>query len=291
MNSVSRAFRAAAIALVAGSAVLGCGGDEDEPGGAQPVVSDPGPIHVHGLGINPRDGALFIATHTGLFRAGPDESKASRVGDGYQDTMGFTVVGPDRFLGSGHPDGRGDEPPFLGLIRSTDAGRTWDSVSLRGRSDFHVLEAAGEQVYGFGSDWETRRAQFLVSSDGGRTWDEREVPGSLISLAIHPADSQRLFASGERGLYESADGGRSWVERPGDTGLVDWHAADRLVLVTTDGQVLMSADGREWKPVGSVGGQPAAFEAERDGLYVALHDGTVKLSTDTGRTWTVRSAP
>jgi hypothetical protein len=66
---------------------------------------DPGPIHVHGLGINPKDGALFVATHTGLFRAGEGEPKATRVADRFQDTMGFTVVGPNRFLGSGHPEG------------------------------------------------------------------------------------------------------------------------------------------------------------------------------------------
>ena len=281
---------AAAIALLAGSAVLGCGGD-DEPDGAQPAAGDPGPVHVHGLGVNPRDGALFIATHTGLFRAGPNESKASRVGGRYRDTMGFTVVGPDRFLGSGHPDGRDDEPPFLGLIRSTDAGETWESVSLRGKSDFHVLEAAGRRVYGFGSDWETRRAQFLTSSDGGRTWIERKVPEPLLSLAIHPGDPQRLFASGESGLYESPDGGRSWVERASDAGLVDWQGSDRLVLVTMEGEAFTSADGRRWRRAGTVGGQPAAFEAERDGLYVALHDGTVRRSTDAGRSWTVRSAP
>jgi hypothetical protein len=43
--------------------------------------------------------------------------------------------------------------------------------------------------------------------------------------------------------------------------------------------------------VGEVGGEPAAFEAEDDGLYVALHDGTVKRSTNGGRSWTVRSRP
>ena len=70
--------------------------------------------------------------------------------------MGFTVTGPDRFLGSGHPDGREGLPPFLGLIRSTDAGRTWERVSLLGKRDFHVLEAAGERIYGFGSGFESR---------------------------------------------------------------------------------------------------------------------------------------
>ena len=38
--------------------------------------------------------------------------------------MGFTVVGPDTFLGSGHPDIRATDPPLLGLIESNDAAQT-----------------------------------------------------------------------------------------------------------------------------------------------------------------------
>ena len=87
-------------------------------------VTDPGPVHVHGLGINPADDALFIATHTGLFRVAGDSRNAARVADRYQDTMGFSVVGPNRFLGSGHPDAREQgQPPLLGLIQSTRRGR------------------------------------------------------------------------------------------------------------------------------------------------------------------------
>src|SRR5687768_15629237 len=90
-----------ALLIVACGDSDGGGSGTSEAGG--PKTGDPGPIHVHGLGINPKDGALFVATHTGLFRAGAGESRASRVADRFQDTMGFTVVGPDRFLGSGHP--------------------------------------------------------------------------------------------------------------------------------------------------------------------------------------------
>jgi hypothetical protein len=274
--------------------LAGCGGGDDgsqDDESRPPVVTDPGPIHVHGLGINPKDDALFIATHTGLFRVAPDESKARRVADRYQDTMGFTVVGPDRFLGSGHPDGREEAPPFLGLIRSGDAGRTWQPVSLRGQADFHVLEADNPYVYGFGSDWESRREQFLVSTNDGKSWDEREVPEPLIALALDPRDPERIFASGEAGLYESRDGGRQWSRREGEPGLLGWKRRQGLALVTTTGDAMASSDGRRWRKVGTVGGEPAAFESEDDGLYVALHDGTVKRSADGGRSWEVRSTP
>jgi hypothetical protein len=283
--------RSLLLVVIAAALFAGCGDDDSESPAEQPKVQDPGPIHVHGLGINPRDGALFVATHTGLFRAAPDEPKATRVGDRYQDTMGFTVVGPDRFLGSGHPDGRDNLPPFLGLIESRDGGKSWKPISLLGKSDFHVLEAAGQRVYGFGSDFESRKTQFLVSSDGGKTWDERDVPEPLLSLAVHPDDADRLVASGESAIYESTDGGGSWRRRADESGLVVWRAPDALVLIGGDGVARASADAAAWREVGQVGGQPAAFEAERDGLYVALHDGTIKRSTDGGRSWSVRSQP
>lgn len=278
------------LVLLAALTGAGCSGDDKEPDRTEPVVSDPGPIHVHGLGTNPKDDALFIATHTGLFRLGPTESVATRVGGRYQDTMGFTVVGPDGFLGSGHPDGREKAPPFLGLIRSGDAGETWQSVSLRGKADFHVLEAANSRIYGFGSDWETRRPQFLVGNDDGKTWDERDVPEPLISLAVRPGDPDRIFASGERGLYESRDAGRRWTEREGTPGFLGWRR-DGLTVVTMDGAVMASPEGRRWRRLGEIGGQPAAFEAEAEFLYAALHDGTIKRSRDGGRSWAVRSRP
>jgi photosystem II stability/assembly factor-like uncharacterized protein len=242
--------------------------------------------------VNPRDGALFIATHTGLFRAAPGDQKSRRVADRYQDTMGFTVVGPDEFLGSGHPDGREGLPPFLGLIRSRDAGESWNPVSLLGKVDFHVLEARGKTVYGFGSDFDSREARFLTSADGGRSWRRLRAPEALLSLAIAPDQSDVLVASGSRALYRSTNGGRTWSKTPGSPGLLAWTRA-ALVLVDAQGAVLRrSPAAGKWERVGDAGGAPSAFEGAEEGtLYVALHDGTVKRSADGGRTWTVRSTP
>jgi hypothetical protein len=74
-----------------------------------------------------------------IFRAAKEQRRAVRVADRYQDTMRFTVAGPDRFLGSGHPDFQKDPdlPPLLGLIKSEDAGQTWEPVSMLGEADFH----------------------------------------------------------------------------------------------------------------------------------------------------------
>ena len=267
-----RSFIAVALSIAACLPAVACGDDaeNESTGESLPAVGDAGPIHVHGLGVNPADGALFVATHTGLFRAPQGEMRARRVADRFQDTMGFTVTGPDRFLGSGHLDGREGLPPFLGLIRSNDAGRTWQPVSLLGERDFHVLEAAGPRVYGYGSDFESRQASLLVSDDGGRSWEERTPPEPLLSLAIDPGDPDRVVASGEDGIHASTDAGQGW--RPlGDTpGMLAWREQDALFLVGLDGSVARSSDaGRTWSSVGRVDGQPAAFDSASGDLHVA----------------------
>jgi len=261
------------------------------------LETDSGPVHVHGLGIDPADKALYIATHTGLFRVAEGHQQADRVGDRFQDTMAFTIVGPNRFLGSGHPDLREasekDLPPLLGLIESTDSGRSWTPISLLGEADFHVLRFAGNWVYGYDASNE----RLLASRDRGRTWDELAKPGPLVDLAAAPLRPGRLLATSigghEQGLFESRDAGGSW-KRIGDAiGLLGWPTVDSLFLVAGRGQVLASRDGgRRLEQRGEIGGEPAAFLAQSEAeLYVALHDGTIKRSIDGGATWTVRSAP
>lgn len=252
---------------------------------------DPGPVHVHGLGLNPADGALFIATHTGLYRVGEGMQKAERVGDSRQDTMGFTIVGRNHFLGSGHPDLQAMRedglPSNLGLIESTNAGKTWTSISLLGEADFHVLRSRGYRLYGFDST----NARLLFSGDGGRTWSRLATPGGLIDLAVHPQLPSRVVASTERGLFGSGDNVQSWRTLGEDVGFLAWPVASRLYLVDGAGEVHVSRDaGKRWATLGNIGGQPAAFLAQTPSeLYVALHDGTIQRSTDGGATWTTRS--
>ena len=290
----------AAIGLIAAGTFLWQRDDgaEQLPNRAEPLslpATDPGPVHVHGLGVNPADGALFIATHTGLYRVDEGERKAERVGRRYQDTMGFTIVGPDRFLGSGHPDleeaREKNLPPLLGLIESTDKGESWQPISLSGEADFHVLRFTGERVYGY----DASNDRLLVSADAGRSWDELEKPGPIVDLAVDPRDESRILVASaggaEEGLFESRDGGESWKPVSEAIGLLAWP--DRLYLVGGGGQVFASRNGgHRLEQQGEIGGQPAALVAEGPSeLYVALHDGTIKRSTDGGATWTVRSAP
>jgi hypothetical protein len=271
--------------VVIAVALVACGDNDD---GSPPLVapSDPGVVHVHGLGRNPADGSLMIATHTGLFRVAGKGGAPTRVAGRYQDTMGFTVMGPDHFLGSGHPGDLRKDPPFLGLIESRDAGATWRPLSLRGEVDFHVLEASGRTVYGFGSDFESREARFLRSEDGGRTWTRLSPPESLLSLAIDPADRRHIVALGEERGYVSRDGGSRWRPLSVPGGLVTWTRELGLVAIDLEGGVRRADQPDATRAaVGDLDGPPAAAEGVGDELLAARHDSVVLSSRDGGRTW------
>ena len=279
-------MRRAVVLLLAGIAIAGCGAEDAEPPFEPSEPSDPGLIHVHGLGRNPADGALIVATHTGLFRVEGQGEPPTRVADNYQDTMGFTVIGPDHFLGSGHPGSVPDDPPFLGLIESRNAGKRWRPISLRGKVDFHVLEAQGRTVYGFGSDFETREARFLRSRDGGRAWDQLTPPEPLVGLAIDPEDARRVVALGEDRGHMSRDGGETW--RPLDLagGFVTWTREVGVVSVDLEGNVRRADEpDQEWERAGRIGTAPAAFDSADDELLVATHDGRIMSSRDRGASW------
>ena len=291
MTRVARAVLAVTLVV----AVAGCGGgDSGESGGVFTGVplelQDPGPVHVHGLGYDTDSGTLYIATHTGMFELPATASTAVRIGDKHQDTMGFTLVEPGRFLGSGHPDARDNLPSRLGLIESTDGGRSWQTLSLSGKADFHVLRARGRTVYGF----DVAAERLLASGDGGRTWAERAVPEPLVDLAIDPGDPEHLLASGRAVLYRSVDGGMTWGPvASGVSGYLAWPTPGRLFVATLDGALLTttSAEG-PWRARGSLAGEVAALHASGGTtLYAALHDGTIKQSDDGGTTWHVRATP
>ena len=250
-----------------------------------PTQDDAVPLaHIHGLGIDPADDTLYAASHHGLFEV-TGQGKPKQVAGRTQDFMGFTVVGPNQFLGSGHPGLEDEEqPPNLGLIESTDAGNTWKQLSLSGEADFHALEAKHDQVYGFDS----QTGQIMVSADQ-KSWDKRAAL-PLADIAVSPDDADEILATTEQGVQRSTDGARSFSPVEGSPRLffIDWVSTDRLVGVAPDGLVHVSDDGGAfWSEAGSVSGEPQAILAHDDAdVYVAT-EGGIYRSTDGGSTFSV----
>lgn len=272
-------------ALAAAGVVAGLVSSRSDPGTA---VDDPGPVHVHGMAVNPGDGDLYVATHTGLYRVDGPQS-ATRIGDRYQDTMGFIVAGPDRYLASGHPDMRDDtlqqhgKPPLLGLVESTDNGQTWQPLSLLGDSDLHTIVAVGDEIVAYDSTGQ----RVLVSSDDGGAWETRSSI-ALADLAVDPADTHRMVAlSADGATLTSTDGGRAWsAPMPGPTlAVLRW--SDRgLWGGASDGGLFRFDDSTgEWTRRHRFDGAVEAVFIDETAIYVAVDGSGIYRSPDDGSSW------
>lgn len=237
--------------------------------------------HVHGVGTNPADGATYVATHSGVFRIA-EGADPVRVADRQQDTMGFTVAGPDRFLASGHPD-LADEslPTHLGLIESTDAAETWDALSLGGEADLHALDTGPGGIVAF--DAASGR---LLSSPDGDAWNE-VAEGPVLDVAADPVREGWMVVTTPDGeLVEFDPQGQSRVlEKAPVVGFVDWPQEDLMVAAGPDGVLYRSEDGGEsWSSSGEGVGPPQAIDVSDEAWLVATQEELLR-STDEGQTW------
>ncbi len=245
--------------------------------------------HIHGLAIDREDSQrLLIATHHGLFRAGP-EGKAELISP-VQDFMGFIPdpSGPRSLYASGHPEGGGN----LGFIASTDNGVTWEQVApgADGPVDFHqmtVSSADPRVLYGaYGT--------LQVSRDAGKTWSVvGRLPEKLVDLAASAKNADTLYAATEGGLLVSRDGGQRWET------VVD-GAPVSLIEVTADGSLHAFVLGRglvraaeadmNFETTATDWGDQillhmAVDPADSNRMFVASHQGDIFASTDGGTNW------
>ena len=280
-----RSVSAGAVALLVG-VLAGCSeADSATTAAAEtPVAAGEMPsAHIHGVAIDPSDGTHLLATHDGLFEVA-ENGLSTRVGP-VIDLMGFTVAGPGHFLSSGHPGPGVDLPQPVGLIESTDGGRTWVPLSRQGVSDFHALAVSDAGVLGFdGSLWR---------SGDREEWEQVTIPVAPAALAASP-DGTVVIATTQDGLLRSDDAGSSWSPIGGAPLLqiVDWAPDGAgLIGVTPSGTVWMSADrGTTWQQGTDLGSAPQAIDASGTGvttrIAVVTVDGLFE-SRDNGQTFTV----
>ncbi len=243
--------------------------------------------HVHAISVDPITNKILLATHDGLYDA--TTKMSVKISETTIDLMGFTATAEaDTFYASGHPGPDSSLPNPVGLIQSTDAGKTWESASLGGESDFHALTISGGSLVGFDGQ--------LRTSPDGIAWTTPPTTFVPAVLAGSPA-STVVLATTEDGVQRSTDSGNTWqpVLNSPIIQFVAWasspkEAPKEAIGVAPDGSVFVSTDrGQTWAATGKINGQVEAITAVQGSpgnpsIWAATTT-EVQISTDGGMTF------
>lgn len=217
---------------------------------------------------------VVLGTHEGLFRY-VDAKTVQSMGPENFDIMGLAVFGK-KLYASGHPGPGSKLPEPVGLLHSTDGGKSWNKLGLQGEVDFHLLESAGSDMYGVDSG----SGNLLYSNNAGKKWVSRgknvvsdiainpEKVGSALALRegklistqksfvkIRAIDSTLTFtsldwisgsllATSGKSLYRSSDLGMTWgklSDFPESVSTVT--QSSKIIAVVAGNSIFRSTDG------------------------------------------------
>ena len=194
--------------------------------------------HVHGVGYPGNQHELFVATHLGplIYLDGTwYEAEANN-----NDYMGFQAVS-DGFYSSGHPGEGSDLPNPLGLIKSTDRGKTLEQLGFQGKSDFHYLAVGYEthSIYAVNQQKNSEMDIGVYYSEDASDWNQVQLKGApdqINGIFAHPNDANVVAITSPKGLYLSEDQGQSFTPIIEDGSITSMlFFKDRIIYAKQEG--------------------------------------------------------
>jgi photosystem II stability/assembly factor-like uncharacterized protein len=186
-----------------------------------------------------------------------------------------------------------------GIYTSTDGGKTWAKAN-------GAMKDAEVTVLGLAIDLSnpdlvyaaTLDRALLKSGDGGRTWSPTELPGGggiVSAVAVHPFDSNILYAGTPDAVYKTRNGGANWEKiaaqpRIAESIAIDPVNPDVVYLGTSAGAFKSTDGGASWKEIGADAlGQKrvrrvAVSPSDSNAVYAASSTG-IYGSSDGGAKW------
>ncbi|WP_188456531.1 F510_1955 family glycosylhydrolase [Virgibacillus oceani] len=175
--------------------------------------------HFHGLGYTSDGEELYVPAHDGL-RVYKDGIWTIPTEGEKHDYMGFSMF-KGGFYSSGHPAPNSNLANPLGIIKSTDKGKTIEKLDLYGEVDFHGMTVGYEtqEIYVFNPMENSRMDQpgFYYSTDKTKTWHKSELKGTqgqALALAAHPTKEGVVAVATDQGVFLSNDHGNNFEKLP-----------------------------------------------------------------------------
>ncbi|WP_433742290.1 F510_1955 family glycosylhydrolase [Falsibacillus pallidus] len=171
-------------------------------------------MDIHGLGYTNQGAELVVPSHDGL-KIYKNGTWTKGDGEG-NDYMGFSMVN-DGFYSSGHPGKDSTLKNPLGIVKSTDMGKTIHTLNFYGEVDFHGLSAGYEShsMYVIAAERNSKMGKpgLYFSGNEGKTWSIGKmdgVSGQLTALSAHPDKSSIVAVATDQGIFLSKDYGKSF---------------------------------------------------------------------------------
>ena len=106
--------------------------------------------------------------------------------------------------------------PLLGLLSSSDGGRTWIELArdvFAGHTVTRILPSAQPSEWGHLLMVATLGAGLQRSPDNGQTWQRTSPAGDdVFDVVAEPGNPSRMYAAGSNGMFRSDDGGdKQWT--------------------------------------------------------------------------------
>lgn len=249
--------------------------------------------HFHTLLLSPDLRTLFAGTHLGLFRS-EDRGLSWRLAASRFSREEVHALAMDPSKGIIYAATHGQ-----GLLQSHDGSRRWSGCTrgLPGR-DLHALALDPRPPHVL-YVWVVGYGLFRSHGCKGR-WSQMTGAQTLTGvggLAVHPQESERLYAGTERGVWVSIDGGKNWhfpqgglPHRSAGLAIPSWRP-DLLFAATLEGAFVGKPDGTGWEPLPPHLGwwgplTNFAFLPNRPGsVFVATHEGVVAARELAGGDW------
>jgi len=248
---------------------------------AAPAQGLPNTPDYHSLMVSSTDPQhILLGTHVGIYAS----SDGGRVWHfqslGGKDAMNLARPGGATVWMAGHQV----------MAKSTDGGKTWQSVRPPGLPSYDVHGFAASPHGGTLYAAVNGRGLFR-STNGGTSFSQvsANVGGSVMALAIR-SDGSIWAGDMQQGLLASRNGGKSWTRLLNAQlmGLaVNPHDPQRIIA--TGPGILLSTDGGiSWRRTLDLaqGAGPVAWApSEKELAYVVGFDRNLYRSRDGGITW------
>jgi photosystem II stability/assembly factor-like uncharacterized protein len=220
----------------------------------------------------------------------------------------WKIVGPGGGGGMFYPTISPHDPNLVlascdmtGSFISHDGGETWRMFNLGNRVDLFVFDPSNPKtIYAktagppevMAKDRPVSHSGLFRSTDTGKTWHlvRADGPsGELMTMAIDPADSKKLFAVLRQGktdaLHTSTDAGTTWSQLaplPGGGQAIS-IAKDHSLYVMGNQSVAI-LEGGKWTTGEAITGRNIQFAASLPVVY-AINGTAAFISEDAGGTW------